>query len=153
MWLGEQDALRVVDNRLTSGLAPFAQVIAALEGERSWPRGWRIETPGGGRQVVITAQLIGDDGARDLPFAPVIVLTLLSDEDVPREQLDGLAAAFGWTSREREIVRLLASGAQLHQLADTLRISPQTVTVHIRNANAKAGFRRQIDLMRLVQRA
>ena len=105
------------------------------------------------RQIVITAQLIGDEGARDLPFVPVIVLTILSDEDVPREQLDGLAAAFGWTAREREIVRLLASGAALQQLADTLRISPQTVTVHIRNANAKAGFRRQIDLMRLVQRA
>lgn len=45
------------------------------------------------------------------------------------------------SAREREILRLLATGATDPQIADLLGLAPATVQTHVRNAKAKLGAR------------
>jgi DNA-binding CsgD family transcriptional regulator len=47
----------------------------------------------------------------------------------------------GPTSREREVLGLLAAGATDEQIARILELSPATVQTHVRNAKAKLGAR------------
>jgi len=47
----------------------------------------------------------------------------------------------GPTSREREVLGLLAAGATDEQIAEMLDLSPATVQTHVRNAKAKLGAR------------
>jgi len=47
----------------------------------------------------------------------------------------------GPTSREREVLGLLAAGATDEQIAEMLELSPATVQTHVRNAKAKLGAR------------
>jgi DNA-binding CsgD family transcriptional regulator len=47
----------------------------------------------------------------------------------------------GPTSRERQVLGLLAAGATDEQIAEMLDLSPATVQTHVRNAKAKLGAR------------
>lgn len=49
------------------------------------------------------------------------------------------AASFGLTSREREVLRLLAAGRSNRQIADALFISPGTAKLHVGRILAKLG--------------
>ncbi|GGW74504.1 helix-turn-helix transcriptional regulator [Streptomyces lucensis JCM 4490] len=49
------------------------------------------------------------------------------------------AAALGLTSRERDVLRLVAAGRTNRQIAETLFISPKTASVHVSNILAKLG--------------
>jgi DNA-binding response OmpR family regulator len=50
-------------------------------------------------------------------------------------------AASSLTSREAEILRLLAAGLEQDEIAERLLISPKTVAVHIGHINSKLGVR------------
>ncbi|MGZ0235660.1 helix-turn-helix domain-containing protein, partial [Streptomyces sp. CPS1] len=45
----------------------------------------------------------------------------------------------GLTTREREVLRLVAAGRTNRQIAEELFISPKTVSVHVSNILAKLG--------------
>ncbi len=47
------------------------------------------------------------------------------------------AAAFGLTSRERDVLRLVAAGRSNRRIAEELFISPKTASVHVSNILAK----------------
>ncbi|ANB08716.1 hypothetical protein SAM40697_4759 [Streptomyces ambofaciens] len=49
------------------------------------------------------------------------------------------AEALGLTSRERDVLRLVAEGRTNRQIAETLFISPKTASVHVSNILAKLG--------------
>lgn len=51
------------------------------------------------------------------------------------------------SSREREIVHLIAMGSTGPEIADELRISHDTVRTHVRNAMAKVGARSRAHLV------
>jgi DNA-binding CsgD family transcriptional regulator len=53
------------------------------------------------------------------------------------------------TSRERQVLRLLASGATDVQIAAWLSLSPATVQTHVRNAKAKLGARTRAQAVAL----
>jgi DNA-binding NarL/FixJ family response regulator len=53
------------------------------------------------------------------------------------------------TSREREVLTLLASGATDPQIAKQLALSPATVQTHVRNAKAKLGARTRAQAVAL----
>jgi DNA-binding NarL/FixJ family response regulator len=59
------------------------------------------------------------------------------------------AAPWALTEREREILRLLASGETDHDIADQLYISVRTVRSHLERIRDKTGRRRRPDLTRL----
>ncbi|WSK73496.1 response regulator transcription factor [Streptomyces sp. NBC_01276] len=47
--------------------------------------------------------------------------------------------ALGLTSRERDVLRLVATGSTNRQIAEELFISPKTASVHVSNILAKLG--------------
>jgi DNA-binding CsgD family transcriptional regulator len=53
------------------------------------------------------------------------------------------------TSRERQVLRLLATGATDVQIAAWLSLSPATVQTHVRNAKAKLGARTRAQAVAL----
>ncbi|MFG2353549.1 AAA family ATPase [Streptomyces sp. NPDC048521] len=59
----------------------------------------------------------------------------------PRETLAPAdpAAALGLTSRERDVLRLVAAGRTNRQIAEELFISPKTASVHVSNILSKLG--------------
>ncbi|MDP9364750.1 MAG: tetratricopeptide repeat protein, partial [Chloroflexota bacterium] len=63
---------------------------------------------------------------------------------IPPERVGGGVApaaptAFGLTSREMEVLRLLAEGRTNEEVAEALFISPRTAATHVRNILAKVG--------------
>jgi PAS domain S-box-containing protein len=55
----------------------------------------------------------------------------------------------GPTSRERQVLALLAAGATDEQIAELLDLSPATVQTHVRNARAKLGARTRAQAVAL----
>ncbi|MDR3082936.1 MAG: response regulator transcription factor, partial [Streptomyces sp.] len=49
------------------------------------------------------------------------------------------AESLGLTSRERDVLRLVAAGRSNRQIAEELFISPKTASVHVSNILAKMG--------------
>jgi PAS domain S-box-containing protein len=54
------------------------------------------------------------------------------------------------TTREREVVRLVALGSTTRQVAAGLSLSPDTIRSHVRNAMAKTGAHTRAQLVALV---
>jgi DNA-binding CsgD family transcriptional regulator len=54
------------------------------------------------------------------------------------------------TPREREVVRLVALGADTRGIAAELSLSPETVRTHVRNAMSKTGVHTRAHLVALV---
>ncbi|WP_278979971.1 helix-turn-helix transcriptional regulator [Adlercreutzia equolifaciens] len=61
-----------------------------------------------------------------------------------------LAATFGLTPRETEILELLAEGQRPPQIAEKLVISVSTARTHVKNLYAKVGAHSQIEVSDLV---
>jgi PAS domain S-box-containing protein len=57
---------------------------------------------------------------------------------------------FRLTPREREVVRLVALGANTRSIATELSLSPETVRTHVRNAMSKTGVHTRAHLVALV---
>lgn len=57
----------------------------------------------------------------------------------PRAQDTDPLEALGLTSRERDVLRLVAAGSTNRQIAEELFISPKTASVHVSNILAKLG--------------
>ena len=55
------------------------------------------------------------------------------------------------TAREREIVRLVASGQRNKEIADTLSVTEGTVKVHLYNVFKKFHVGSRVELLRYVQ--
>jgi DNA-binding CsgD family transcriptional regulator/tetratricopeptide (TPR) repeat protein len=76
---------------------------------------------------------------------------------VPRrqghEELPGPLRAVGVTSRELEVLRLLATGLPNKEIAARLYLSPRTVERHIANIEAKAGIAHRSELVAFAARA
>jgi DNA-binding CsgD family transcriptional regulator len=53
------------------------------------------------------------------------------------------------TTREREVLALLATGATDGEIADVLGLSPATVQTHVRNAKTKLGARTRAQAVAL----
>jgi len=81
------------------------------------------------------------EGRALTPDAAVTEVTALAAD--ARDQAATVASepapAFGLTSREREVLRLLAAGRTNHEIADALFISRRTATTHVTNILAKLG--------------
>jgi DNA-binding NarL/FixJ family response regulator len=52
------------------------------------------------------------------------------------------------TSRERQVLQLLAEGRTAKEVADALRLSPRTVAFHRNNMKRKLGLRKSIELIK-----
>ncbi|MGH2532243.1 MAG: ATP-binding protein [Thermomicrobiales bacterium] len=62
-----------------------------------------------------------------------------ADRSPARGERTGETATFGLTEREREVLRLLASGMTNNEIADALWISPRTASTHVGHILEKLG--------------
>ena len=100
----------------------------------------RVQAATGGWVIMQASRLIsGDD-------EPALVVTTI--EPAAGHHLVGmLLAAYGLTSREREICLEVISGHSTAGIADRLSISPHTVQDHLKAAFAKVGVRSRGELV------
>ncbi|TCO44956.1 DNA-binding CsgD family transcriptional regulator [Kribbella antiqua] len=99
----------------------------------------RIQTAAGGWVVLQGSQLISDDDQSE------VVVTI---EPASGNHLVGmLLAAYGLTTREREICLEIISGHTTAEIADRLSISPHTIQDHLKSAFAKVGVRSRGELV------
>lgn len=103
-------------------LRPIAERVSALGGALSVS-----STPGWGSSVDVTLPL--DPPAEPEPLADSVPLS----------------------EREREVLRLVASGARNHDIAMQLGISDNTVKFHVSNLLRKAGARTRAELAALTR--
>jgi DNA-binding CsgD family transcriptional regulator len=97
----------------------------------------RVQTASGGWVVLQGSRLIGDEEE--------VVVTI---EPASGHHLVGmLLAAYGLTTREREICLEVISGHTTTEIADRLSISPHTVQDHLKAAFGKVGVRSRGELV------
>lgn len=119
-WLA---VLRGSDGATHAVAALAASVTAAVPG----PSSVRVQV-GDGRWLVVHASTVSDAGLALIvePARPVVVAEVL-------------AAAYGFTPRERDVVGLVLRGEGNRQVARALGISEHTVKEHVGAVFAKAG--------------
>jgi DNA-binding NarL/FixJ family response regulator len=64
-----------------------------------------------------------------------------------REQIERRALAEALTPREREILHLIAEGADNKTIAERLIVSPHTVRTHVQNVLAKLGAHSKLEAL------
>jgi DNA-binding CsgD family transcriptional regulator len=124
-------------------IAPGRFVVllrAVVTGTLAAPSGTfqaRVQTVSGGWVVLQGSRLIGDEEE--------VVVTI---EPASGHHLVGmLLAAYGLTTREREICLEVISGHTTSEIADRLSISPHTIQDHLKSAFAKVGVRSRGELV------
>src|SRR3989442_8325747 len=75
----------------------------------------------------------------EILFAPNELQRLLLERDTTRKPIEPL------TSRELEVLRLLASGASSHSASETLGISTATLRAHVQNVLRKLGAHSRLE--------
>jgi DNA-binding CsgD family transcriptional regulator len=103
-------------------LRPIAERVSTLDGALHVS-----STPGWGSSLDIRLPL--DAPAEPEPFADTVALS----------------------DREREVLRLVVTGARNHEIAERLSISDNTVKFHVSNLLRKAGARSRSELAALAQ--
>ncbi|MFD7158898.1 helix-turn-helix transcriptional regulator [Kribbella sp. NPDC059898] len=97
----------------------------------------RLQTPSGGWILMQGSRLISDDEE--------VVVTI--EPASGRHLLGMLLAAYGLTTREREICLEVIAGHSTVAIADRLAISPHTIQDHLKAAFAKVGVRSRGELV------
>lgn len=126
---------------------PLLIVQALVAGARRFARGDADRMPRvrarttDGVWIVLHAAPLGGAGDR----AGDVVVTI--EEARPQEVIDLIAAAFGLTARERDVVEVLLSGADTREIAAALHVSPYTVQDHLKSIFDKAGVASRRELV------
>ncbi|MER6256079.1 AAA family ATPase [Streptomyces sp. NPDC001584] len=95
------------------------------------------------REAYATAERIGSRTLREdlalLAQRARLPLTGADSDAAPPGPETDPAEALGLTSRERDVLRLVAAGSTNRKIAEELFISPKTASVHVSNILAKLG--------------
>lgn len=77
---------------------------------------------------------------------------LIDPDEKPLPSIQIIAKLFGFTRAEARLCQLLAPGVRLEDTAGQLGITMNTARTHTRRILEKAHFRRQTDLVLLLNR-
>lgn len=100
-------------------------------------------TRDGGLDGLVAALMATASGRRSSRTRPL----------VPRQRDEAQRAVASLTAREREVLRLVATGAPNSEVADSLQISPHTVRTHVQNVLAKLGAENRLVAAAMARRA
>jgi DNA-binding CsgD family transcriptional regulator len=90
---------------------------------------------------------------------PGVHLLVFAPASWPEDELGGLiderppAPAGALTARERDVLALVATGADIREIAGDLSLSPNTVKTHLRNAMRRIGARNRAHAIALALRS
>ena len=123
-----------------------AQLLAAEEGIDDHPAVTRTHLAGGFWLTLRAARLsAGQEVAASAGGGGTIVVTI--EEAAAADRLELFGRAFGFTSRERELLSLLAIGSDTRALARQMSLSEHTVQDHLKSIFAKTDSRDRITLL------
>jgi DNA-binding CsgD family transcriptional regulator len=101
--------------------------------------------------TILVAPIKGHRFAFDLGDENDLALVLVSDPELgPMLPEEVVARLYGLTAAEAKLAVQLAHGDSLKEIADATRRSENTLRWTLKNLLAKAGCRRQIDLVRML---
>ncbi len=83
--------------------------------------------------------------AGEAVLAPAVTRRLIERFTRRDQGADGAAATRGLTARERDVLRLVASGMSNVEIAQELRVSRETVKTHVSRVLVKLGLRDRIQ--------
>ena len=136
----EDDQLQLL---LARALPPF--------GEKGAGGSTSVSRSGGLPPLVLHVHPVGPQGA-DFQVWPVAALVLVVDPASGTAIDPAVAAeALGLTRMEGRVAALLAQGLSVGQIAAATGRKESTIRSHVKHMFAKHGFRRQAELVRLVQ--
>jgi PAS domain S-box-containing protein len=118
-------------------------------------REWRAFLQSG--EYCGTRALVRPDGSQvEIDFAArlatigdrrLAIYVSVADPDFAAGAPSGRASAGSLTTREREVITLIAMGRDTNEIAAQLHIAPETVRTHVRNAMSKLGARTRAQLV------
>jgi DNA-binding CsgD family transcriptional regulator len=105
----------------------------------------------GARPLALLIQRLGGN-LPDFFTHSVGVCLIEGIEPQPRQNAQYLRQCFGLTNAEGEIALFLLQGKSLREIAETKRISYETVRTHVRSILSKTDTKRQTELVALLNR-
>jgi DNA-binding CsgD family transcriptional regulator len=143
--------LSAADARASARLEHLVRSVAVPDPRRPTSAGGvlALPRPSGKLPWRLIASPLPHDLALGLPAGGrARVLLVVSEPDrVPVPPLEQLRGLFGLTPQEARLALLLAEGSELKEAADALGVGYETARTHLRSALAKAGVRRQGQLV------
>lgn len=139
--------------RSGGGVRQFDMQTRTKEGRLIWLNVSTLPVPSRKRTVFWLAHLFRDitnqARARHLVHELQVVLGSpgLPSVDIRPDSPPDIPATLPLTEREREILRLVATGASSASIADTLSISPKTVRNHIQHILEKLGAHSRLQAL------
>ncbi|MGW0401532.1 helix-turn-helix transcriptional regulator [Streptomyces sp. NPDC003002] len=137
-WTAVEEAVRPLERPylLARARHRLAEALLAAGGDRE-PAAALL------REAHATADRLGSRRLREdlalLAQRARLPLTALNPRPAPPVPETDAAEALGLTSRERDVLRLVAAGNTNRRIAEELFISPKTASVHVSNILAKLG--------------
>jgi DNA-binding CsgD family transcriptional regulator/PAS domain-containing protein len=109
-----------------------------------------LKRPSGKRALSVLVAPLGDNPFHLGTRVPVAAVFLTDLERRHSDPMQAFARLYRLTPREAVVADLVARGASLRQVADTLGVAVSTVRTHLYRVFDKVGVRRQAELVKLV---
>lgn len=110
-----------------------------------------LDRPSGRQPLIVRAMPLSRRAADGVGHGSCRIALFVRDPDrAAGPDTQTVAAVFGLTARETEVVTMLASGSGLPAIAWALGLSVSTVRTHLQHVFVKTGVTRQGELIRLV---
>lgn len=150
------DGLGYAQGRLTrgggKGNAQLDGFIATLTLESATPCTCRLDRPSGKAAYVLTGYPLPRRMRMLAPVEAVALVTVIDPAAFIVPTTERWRTAYGLTSREQELARLLLTGHSVETAAEAMAITDATARVHVRNLFAKTATSRQSELILLLSR-
>jgi len=117
------------------------QLLAIEQGVDSHPATARVHLSDGFWVTLRAARLVG----AALAHEAVIAVTI--EETSPADRLEVFARAFGLSTRESELLSLLATGSDTRDLAQRMFLTQNTIQDHLKSIFAKTSSRNRRTLL------
>jgi DNA-binding CsgD family transcriptional regulator len=135
--------------RSEAGFLALRQWILSRSG--TLPESFVIDRLSSRYPIAAIPVAIPDNGLLALPFARVVImlLDLSGDAELPKTLMRSM---FGFTSREADVAALLARGDDAADISEGLGLRIASARQVIKSVLAKAGVRRQSELVAILAR-